>query len=157
RPRLRYTASTDLNPQPRTRLHSRNRLPTGRMKRARAAQINLHPTRKDPRMPFRYFMKPNPSSPTHPFTTRPDPQPAMTEAQFLSAIAGRVAGRTPEQVGAIFDAMRDVLREATRDTIPVESIRGFFRIQPTSGGVFDAPDSPVTAISAGVSYSIILT
>jgi hypothetical protein len=61
-------------------------------------------------MPFRYFIKANPASPTHPFTTRPDLQPAMTEAEFLSAVAARVPGRTPEQVAAILDAMRDVLR-----------------------------------------------
>lgn len=108
-------------------------------------------------MPFHYYIKPNPSSTTHPFSTRPDPQPAMTEAEFLSAVATRAVGRTPEQVAAVLDAMRDVFRQAARETIPVEAIRGFFRTQPTSGGAFSAPDSTITATTAGASYSFILS
>ena len=107
-------------------------------------------------MPFLYVMKPNPASSTHPYTTRPDFQPTMTEDELLGKVAA-LHGRDRALISEVIGDLFAVLRDAARDTRSVEAIGGHFRTQPTSGGIFDDPGAPVNPRNAGVSYSLILT
>ncbi len=89
------------------------------------------------------------------FTAKPALRPAMSQGDYLDALATRAALTRP-QVEGLINAQAALHVELARQGIPVEFVMRRFRVQPSCGGRYPGPDPDNGDVCSTLSYSVII-